>query len=113
MNETGTPRGRSAPLIYGPSVDAITELRRRYGATHLWVRRDAVEKELTPDGARWRRRQQPYGRFVRQLVGSGRPAVLSLPAACRRFQRGPVEVYDIGCISQPGVAAGGPAPRHR
>jgi hypothetical protein len=30
-----------------------------------------------------------------------------------RFQRGPVEVYDIGCISQPGVAAGGPAPRHR
>jgi hypothetical protein len=84
---------------YGPSVDAIAELRRRYGATHLWVRRDAIEKELTGDGARWRGGELPYGRFVRDLVRAGRPATLVLPASCRTFSRGPVEVYDIACLS--------------
>jgi hypothetical protein len=85
--------------VYGPSTDAIVDLRERYGATHIWVRRDAVRKELDPDGFRWRRRKLPYGRFVRQLVSTGTPAVLRLPAACRTWQRGPVEVYDIGCIA--------------
>jgi hypothetical protein len=84
---------------YGPSVDAIVDLRRRYGATHLWVKRDAIEKELPGDGARWRGGELPYGRFVRGLVRSGRPASLSLPADCRTFVRGPVEVYDIACIA--------------
>jgi hypothetical protein len=84
---------------YGPSVDAIDELRRRYGATHIWVRRDAIAKELAGDGARWRGRELPYGRFVRDLIRDGRPATLSLPAACRTFARGPVEVYDIACVS--------------
>jgi hypothetical protein len=84
---------------YGPSVAAITDLRRRYGATHLWVRRDAIERELAGDGARWRGGELPYGRFVRALVRSGRPASLSLPAACRTFARGPVEVYDISCLA--------------
>ena len=85
---------------YGPSVDAIVDLRRRYGATHLWVKRDAIEKELKADGARWRGGELPYGRFVRGLVRSGRPASLSLPADCRTFVRGPVEVYDIACIAR-------------
>lgn len=83
---------------YGPSVAAIADLRRRYGATHIWVRRDAVEKEIAGDGRRWHGRELPYGRFVRDLAHSGRPAVLSLPASCRTFARGPVEVYDIACL---------------
>ncbi len=84
---------------YGPSRDAIAELNARYGATHLWVRRDAVRSELTAKGNRWRRGQVPYGRFVRQLVRTGTPAVLSLPAACRRWSHGSDEVYDIRCIA--------------
>jgi hypothetical protein len=90
---------------YGPSVDAILDLRRRYGATHLWVRRDAIEQEIDGDGRRWHARELPYGRFVRDLVKRERPAVLSLPASCRTFARGPVEVYEIKCLaSAPGGA---------
>jgi hypothetical protein len=84
---------------YGPSVDAIVDLWRRYGATHLWVKRDAIAKELTGGGARYRGGKLPYARFVRRLVRAGRPASLSLPAACRTFARGPVEVYDIACLA--------------
>jgi hypothetical protein len=83
---------------YGQSADAIADLHTRYGATDLWVRRGAVEQELTPKGARWRRGQLPYGRYVRELVSAGEPAVLHLPASCRRWQHGSDEVYDIACI---------------
>lgn len=98
---------------YGPSPAAIADLRRRYGATDLLVRRDAIGKELTPRGTRWRAGQLPYGRFVRGLVRHEEPAVLHLPASCRRFQRGPVEVYDIACVSRarlPQARRGAPAP---
>jgi len=84
---------------HGPSAGAIAELGSRYGATHLWVRREAVRKELGPDGVRWRPRQLPYGRFVRALVREGEPAVLHLPAPCRRWRHGSDEVYDIACLS--------------
>ena len=84
---------------HGPSAGAIAELGSRYGATHLWVRRAAVRKELGPDGVRWRPRQLPYGRFVRALVREGEPAVLHLPAPCRRWRHGSDEVYDIACLS--------------
>jgi len=87
---------------YGPSADAIAELETRYGATHLWVRRAAIQKELVPEGRRWQMRQEPYGRFVRELVREGEPAVLRLPAACRRWQRRSDEVYDIPCLSARG-----------
>jgi hypothetical protein len=87
-------------------VHAILDLRRRYGATHLWVRRDAIEKEVAGDGRRWRGRELPYGRFVRDLVHDERPAVLSLPASCRTFARGPVEVYDIDCLATAPGGAG-------
>jgi hypothetical protein len=79
--------------VYGTSPDAITELSTRYGATHLWIRRDAV-----PRGARWRLRQLPYGRYVHDLLREGEPASLRLPAACRQWRRGPVEVYDLACV---------------
>ena len=93
---------------YGPSLAAIADLRARYGATDLWVRQGAVRKELQPGGSRWRGGRLPYGRFVRQLVSGAEPAVLHLPAACRRWQHGLEAVYDIRCISdqaeQPGAA---------
>jgi hypothetical protein len=47
---------------------------------------------------RWKRRELPYGRYVRRLLADGEPAVLQLPVACRRWQLGPAEVYDIGCV---------------
>ena len=85
---------------YGPSADAIVDLRRRYGATHLWVRREAIEHELrTPRGVRWHPWQDPYGKYVRALLRSGEPAVLHLPPACRRWRLGAAEVYDIACIA--------------
>jgi len=93
---------------YGPSVDAIVELRRRYGATHLWVRREAIEKEMTKrNGQRWHPWQDPYGRYVRTLLRSGEPAVLHLPAACRRWKLGSAEVYDIACIASWSARGGG------
>ena len=84
---------------YGPSTDAIVDLKTRYGADYLWVRRDAIEKEMAPGGYRWQRRQQPYGQFVRDLLSAGEPASLSLPEECRRWRLGPAEVYDISCIA--------------
>jgi hypothetical protein len=85
--------------VYGPDPAAIARLRR-YGATHLWIRRDAVEAELRGDGVRWRPRQLPYGRYVRRLARSGRPASLALPTACTTFSRGPNQIYDIACLAR-------------
>jgi hypothetical protein len=82
---------------YGPSPAAIAGLRR-YGATHLWVRRDAIAKEAAGRG-RWRAGKLPYGRFVRELLQSGPPATLHLPPSCRTWQRGPVAVYGISCLA--------------
>jgi hypothetical protein len=84
---------------YGPSRDAIADLRSRYGATHLWVRRGAVRREREPGGARWRSGKLPYGRFVRRLLSAGEPAVLRLPAPCRRWRHGAEEVYDVACLA--------------
>jgi hypothetical protein len=84
---------------YGHSSRAIADLLTRYGATHLWVRRRAVRRELADGGVRWRGGELPYGRYVRQLLRGGEPAVLHLPLACRRWRRGDAEVYDIRCIA--------------
>jgi hypothetical protein len=98
-----TGRARMFAMLrayYGPSRTAIADLASRYGATHLWVRRDAVRREVER-GARWKADELPYGRFVRDLVESAQPAVLGLPPACRRFVRGPIEVYEIACLGRP------------
>jgi hypothetical protein len=84
---------------YGASADAIAELGERYGATHLWVRRRAIEKVMRENGGAWGEGDEPYGTYVRQLLREGEPAVLSLPRACLRAKRGPQEVYDIRCIA--------------
>ena len=86
---------------YGGSRAAIGALADRYGATHLWVRRGAVEQERAPDGRRWPARKLPYGRFVRSLLDGAPPAVLDLPHACRTWHRGAEEVYDIACLAPP------------
>jgi len=92
---------------YGPSPEAIADLMTRYDATHLWVRRQAVRTELADGGVRWRAGELPYGRFVRQLVSTGEPAVLHLPRTCRRWRHGSAEVYDVRCIAgnAPGISA--------
>jgi hypothetical protein len=42
---------------------------------------------------------EPYGTFIRDLLRGGEPAVLNLPAACRRWRNQSSEVYDIRCIA--------------
>jgi len=84
---------------YGPSAAAIGELGERYGATHLWVRPDAVRRVIAEDGARWRQGDEPYGTFIREMLRAGEPAVLHLPAACRRWHNDVSELYDIRCIA--------------
>jgi hypothetical protein len=96
---------------YGHSPKAIADLRSRYGADYLWVRKDAVRKELTDGGVRWRGNELPYGRYVRQLLRGGEPAVLDLPVACRRWRRGGAEVYDIRCIASTRAVAAEPEQR--
>ena len=101
---------------YGNSSSAIADLGTRYGADYLWVRRDAVEREVEGGGVRWKAGEQPYGRYVRQLLNRGEPAVLNLPAACRRWQLGPAEVYEIRCLGRPLAAVSrslAPAPAAR
>jgi hypothetical protein len=84
---------------YGPSEAAIGELGERYGATHLWVRPDAVRQVMASGGGRWRHGDAPYGRFISRLLRSGEPAVLNLPAACLSWRNESSEVYDIRCIA--------------
>ena len=85
---------------YGHSPAAIADLRTT-------LRRDASlgAQGRGPAGAwpnggvRWRGEQLPYGRYVRRLLRDGEPAVLDLPAACRRWHLGRAEVYDIRCVA--------------
>jgi hypothetical protein len=85
---------------YGASAAPIGELATRYGATHLYVRRAAVQQERAPRGSRWQRGELPYGRYVRGLLHAGAPAVLHLPPACRTWRHGADEVYAIACIGR-------------
>ena len=65
--------------VYGPSPQALGELQDRFGATHLWIRRDAIRKVMRSGGARWRRGNEPYGRFIPRAGEQGR-AGLAAPA---------------------------------
>jgi hypothetical protein len=84
---------------YGPSADAIAELGERYGATHLWVRPQSVRHVMATNGGRWRKGDAPYGAFIQALLRAGEPAVLRLPAECRRWRNRTSEVYEIACIA--------------
>jgi hypothetical protein len=93
---------------YGHSAEGIDALRRRYGATHLWIRRDQIGREQAGRG-RWKPgRRAPYGGFVRRLLAHGSPASLTLPARCRAWRSGGSEVYDLRCVEEGGPAPGRP-----
>ena len=82
---------------YGQSLRGLVELSDRYGATHLWVRKGSIRKEMAkPD--RYRSFQVPYGAFVRDLLRAGPPITLRLPPDCRVFASGASEVYDMACL---------------
>ena len=86
--------------LYGADRQKIADLGRAYGATLLWVRRGSIERQMRGQDPRWRTWQQPYGRYVHNLLRDGhRPASLDLPRRCLRFRDGPSEVYSIPCIS--------------
>jgi hypothetical protein len=87
---------------YGQSTDAIAALGERYGATHLWVRPPAVRQVMAAKSGRWKEVDAPYGRFIHGLLRGGEPAVLHLPAACRRWRSAQSEIYDIRCIADRG-----------
>jgi hypothetical protein len=84
---------------YGRSEAAIASVADRYGATHLWVRPDAVRHVIATGGGHWREGDEPYGTFIEDLLRSGEPAVLHLPAACRVWENPTSEIYDVGCIA--------------
>lgn len=83
---------------YGQDPKAIVRLADRYKATDLWVRRDTIRKVMDTKIVRWLKWMRPYGRYVRSLLAKGRPATLSLPERCARFDNGTEAVYDIGCL---------------
>ena len=86
--------------MYGDSRQKIVDLNRKYGATLLWVRRGAVERQVRGKGARWRKWQRPYGAYVNNLLKDGhRPASLDLPKKCLVFQHNEGEVYSIPCLA--------------
>lgn len=89
----------SLRAYYGQTTEGLTELADRYGATHLWVRREAIGRVMATDGAGWRHGDEPYGTFIRGLLARGEPVALHLPHACMRWKDGPQEVYDIRCIA--------------
>lgn len=90
---------------YGHSPGAFAELEERYGATHLLVRRNRIRREMAGGGVRWRQQQQPYGAYVRRLLRGGTPSVLDLPARCRTWTRGSVEIYDLRCVTRRGAGS--------
>ena len=87
----------SLRAYYGGSAAALAGLGR-YGATHLLVKRGAVRQELAGVHPRWRGDAQPYGALVRGLLRGGEPAILHLPARCRRWHHGAQAVYDLRCL---------------
>jgi hypothetical protein len=76
---------------YGGSVQALVDLRRRYGADYLVVQ--------PPLSLRTWRRGAPFKPIVKQLIGTARvPARERLPRTCLVYDRGPDRVYDLACI---------------
>jgi hypothetical protein len=85
--------------VYGPSADAITQLRTDYGATDLWIKPDGIRAEAAGHGL-WRARAKPYAPFVARTIREGPPASLALPVACRRYDDATNEIYDIACLER-------------
>jgi hypothetical protein len=83
---------RTVRAYYGPSVDALVDLRTRYGADYVVVR-TRVRKHP------WRH-MAPYSRELRRLLATVQvPAALQLPGRCLTWKRGQLEVYDLACVA--------------
>jgi hypothetical protein len=83
---------RTVRAYYGPSVDALVDLRTRYGADYLVVRTRVRERP-------WRH-MAPYSGELRQLLRTVPvPAALRLPGECQTWKRGQLEVYDLACVA--------------
>jgi hypothetical protein len=83
---------RTVRAYYGPSVDALVDLRTRYGADYLLVRTRVRKRP-------WRY-MAPYSRELRQLLRTiPVPAALRLSGECQTWKRGRLEVYDLACVA--------------
>jgi hypothetical protein len=82
---------------YGTSRAKLLALRSRFGADYLVVQPGALRaKHASP---RWKQ-MAPFTKLVtKELQTPGERAALQLPVTCRTFQRGGVEVYDLGCVA--------------
>ena len=76
----------------GPSVDAIAELRERYGADYLLVR--AGQDERT-----WAAMEPFTGEVQRLRAAVGEPAVERLPEECVTWSEGALELYSLACVA--------------
>jgi hypothetical protein len=83
---------------YGHSTAGLDALRTRYGARYVLVNRRAIRRERAGELGRWPPGREPYGRLVTDLLASGDPAVLHLPARCRRWQHGQQAIYELACL---------------
>jgi hypothetical protein len=83
---------RTVEAAYGPSVAAILDLRREYGADYFLVR--------TPPRLRGWRGMAPFTGEVRRLLRSdGAPAALRLPGGCETWRSDAFRLYDLACVA--------------
>jgi hypothetical protein len=76
----------------GPSIDAIAELRERYGADYLLVRA-GQDKRTWPA-------MEPFTGEVQQLRAAVEdPAVENLPQECVTWSDGALELYSLACVA--------------
>ena len=78
---------------YGPSVEAAIQLRDRYGADYMLVRRGASKRPWPST--------EPFASEVRCLRGSvAVPAVDQLPELCALWRSGSLALYDLACVAR-------------
>jgi hypothetical protein len=78
---------------YGSSVGALTELRARYGADYLIVRRQTRTRV-------WQTPMAPFARELRRLLKSvAVPAAQRLPQRCQTWRDARLAVYSLACVS--------------
>jgi hypothetical protein len=79
--------------FYGPSIDSVVELRERYGADYLVVRRRGEEPAWS--------NTEPFTSEVERLKSTTpEPAIERLPGECLMRPRREFDVYDLACIER-------------
>jgi hypothetical protein len=81
-----------ARAYYGPSVQAVIQLRDRYGADYLLVRTGSSERPWP--------RMEPFTSEVRRLRRSvDTPAIQQLPEDCITWHGGNLALYELACVT--------------